>query len=216
MSSETSSPGSPTTDTDPMLDQNLYGDFASERVGVSKGNLSFNESLYGDFAGSTGLTQRMNTTITGNELVDQLIPGVGALSLMNKYSASQLQERLQRGESPVYGDGAVKGTLGKGLFGGTVYSGENQFNPFGDPTAGGDGSDNRSSGRPGSAVKTRGVSNTVSNSTRVTPNSAVRGGAPSLAPKLYAKSRGKSSGVNTSSQGLLGSAPIKRKTLLGN
>jgi|TARA_R110002095_G_scaffold129207_1_gene111885 hypothetical protein len=215
MSSETSSPGSPTTDTDPMLDQNLYGDFASERVGVSKGNLSFNESLYGDFAGSTGLTQRMNTTITGNELVDQLIPGVGALSLMNKYSASQLQQRLQRGESPVYGDGAVKGTLGKGLFGGTVYSGENQFNPFGDPTAGGDGSDNRSSGRPGSAVKTRGVSNTVSNSTRVTPNSAVRG-APSLAPKLYAKSRGKSSGVNTSSQGLLGSAPIKRKTLLGN
>ena len=215
MSSETSSPGSPTTDTDPMLDQNLYGDFASERVGVSKGNLSFNESLYGDFAGSTGLTQRMNTTITGNELVDQLIPGVGALSLMNKYSASQLQQRLQRGESPVYGDGAVKGNLGKGLFGGTVYSGENQFNPFGDPTAGGDGSDNRSSGRPGSAVKTRGVSNTVSNSTRVTPNSAVRG-APSLAPKLYAKSRGKSSGVNTSSQGLLGSAPIKRKTLLGN
>ena len=215
MSSETSSPGSPTTDTDPMLDQNLYGDFASERVGVSKGNLSFNESLYGDFAGSTGLTQRMNTTITGNELVDQLIPGVGALSLMNKYSASQLQQRLQRGESPVYGAGAVKGTLGKGLFGGTVYSGENQFNPFGDPTAGGDGSDNRSSGRPGSAVKTRGVSNTVSNSTRVTPNSAVRG-APSLAPKLYAKSRGKSSGVNTSSQGLLGSAPIKRKTLLGN
>ena len=135
---------------------------------------------------------------------------------MNKYSASQLQGRLQRGESPVYGDGAVKGTLGKGLFGGTVYSGENQFNPFGDPTAGGDGSDNRSSGRPGSAVKTRGVSNTVSNSTRVTPNSAVRGGAPSLAPKLYARSRGKSSGVNTSSQGLLGSAPIKRKTLLGN
>ena len=179
-------------------------------------DLDFNESLYGDFAGSTGLTQRMNSTITGNELVDQLIPGVGALSLMNKYSASQLQQRLQRGESPVYGDGAVKGTLGKGLFGGTVYSGENQFNPFGDPTAGGDGSDNRSSGRPGSAVKTRGVSNTVSNSTRVTPNSAVRGGAPSLAPKLYAKSRGKSSGVNTSSQGLLGSAPIKRKTLLGN
>lgn len=216
MAAETSDPGSPTTDTDPMLDQNLYGDFASERVGVSKGNLSFNESLYGDFAGSTGLTQRMNSTITGNELLDQFIPGVGALSLMNKYSASQLQQRLQRGESPVYGDGAVKGTLGKGLFGGTVYSGENQFNPFGDPTAGGDGSDNRSSGRPGSAVKTRGVSNTVSNSTRVTPNSAVRGGAPSLAPKLYARSRGKSSGVNTSSQGLLGSAPIKKKTLLGN
>ena len=178
---------------------------------------ALNPSLYGDFAGSTGLTQRMNTTITGNSLVDQLIPGVGALSLMNKYSASQLQQRLQRGESPVYGDGAVKGTLGEGLFGkgSTVYSGENQFNPFGDPTAGGDGSDNRSNGRPGSAVKTRGVSNTVSNSTRVTPNSAVRG-APSLAPKLYARSRGKSSGVNTSSQGLLGSAPIKRKTLLGN
>ena len=212
MAAETSDPGSPTTDTDPMLDQNLYGDFTKQ-----KGNVSRNESLYGDFAGSTGLTQRMNSTITGNSLLDQFIPGVGALSLMNKYSASQLQQRLQRGESPVYGDGAVKGTLGEGLFGkgSTVYSGENQFNPFGDPTAGGDGSDNRSSGRPGSAVKTRGVSNTVSNSTRVTPNSAVRV-APSLAPKLYARSRGKSSGVNTSSQGLLGSAPIKRKTLLGN
>ena len=211
MSSETSSPGGQQDVS--FIDKD---DEALEVAERALDTDALNPSLYGDFAGSTGLTQRMNTTITGNSLVDQLIPGVGALSLMNKYSASQLQQRLQRGESPVYGDGAVKGTLGKGLFGGTVYSGENQFNPFGDPTAGGDGSDNRSSGRPGSAVKTRGVSNTVSNSTRVTPNSAVRGGAPSLAPKLYAKSRGKSSGVNTSSQGLLGSAPIKRKTLLGN
>tara|TARA_R110002124_G_scaffold4953_2_gene31113 strand:- start:1705 stop:2346 length:642 start_codon:yes stop_codon:yes gene_type:complete len=213
MSSETSSPGGQDT-IDQAEEENMMAGMtdAQSQAQMSEMGLA---SGFGDFAGSTGLTQRMNTTITGNSLVDQLIPGVGALSLMNKYSASQLQQRLQRGESPVYGDGAVKGTLGKGLFGGTVYSGENQFNPFGDPTAGGDGSDNRSSGRPGSAVKTRGVSNTVSNSTRVTPNSAVRG-APSLAPKLYAKSRGKSSGVNTSSQGLLGSAPIKRKTLLGN
>ena len=214
MSSETSSPGGQDT-IDQAEEENMMAGMtdAQSQAQMSEMGLA---SGFGDFAGSTGLTQRMNSTITGNELLDQFIPGAGALSLMNKYSASQLQQRLQRGESPVYGDGAVKGTLGKGLFGGTVYSGENQFNPFGDPTAGGDGSDNRSSGRPGSAVKTRGVSNTVSNSTRVTPNSAVRGGAPSLAPKLYAKSRGKSSGVNTSSQGLLGSAPIKRKTLLGN
>ena len=215
MSSETSSPGGQDT-IDQMEEENMMAGMtdAQSQAQMSEMGLA---SGFGDFAGSTGLTQRMNTTITGNSLVDQLIPGVGALSLMNKYSASQLQQRLQRGESPVYGDGAVKGTLGKGLFGGTVYSGENQFNPFGDITVGGDNGDvnNRSSGRPGSAVKTRGVSNTVSNSTRVTPNSAVRG-APSLAPKLYAKSRGKSSGVNTSSQGLLGSAPIKRKTLLGN
>ena len=156
MSSETSSPGGQQDVS--FIDKD---DEALEVAERALDTDALNPSLYGDFAGSTGLTQRMNTTITGNELVDQLIPGVGALSLMNKYSASQLQQRLQRGESPVYGDGAVKGTLGKGLFGGTVYSGENQFNPFGDPTAGGDGSDNRSSGRPGSAVKTRGVSNTV-------------------------------------------------------
>tara|TARA_R110000764_G_C11020158_1_gene384072 strand:- start:2920 stop:3570 length:651 start_codon:yes stop_codon:yes gene_type:complete len=216
MSSETSSPGGQDT-IDQAEEENMMAGMtdAQSQAQMSEMGLA---SGFGDFAGSTGLTQRMNSTITGNELLDQFIPGAGALSLMNKYSASQLQGRLQRGESPVYGDGAVKGTLGKGLFGGTVYSGENQFNPFGDPTAGGDDNgnvNNRSSGRPGSAVKTRGVSNTVSNSTRVTPNSAVRG-APSLAPKLYARSRGKSSGVNTSSQGLLGSAPIKRKTLLGN
>ena len=211
MAAETSDPGTPTS----------YEDEYRATTGPDEtrdvDSRVANPSLYGDFAGSTGLTQRMNSTITGNEFVDQLIPGAGALSLVNRYSASKLQERLQRGESPVYGNGAVAGTLGKGLFGGKVYSGDNRFNPFGDPTAGSDSNDNsRSSGRPGSAVKARGVSNTVSNSTRVTPNSAVRGGAPSLAPKLYARSRGKSSGIKTSSQGLLGSAPIQKKTLLGN
>ena len=210
MAAETSDPGSPTSYEDEYRattgpDETRDVD---ERVA--------NPSLYGDFAGSSNLTQRMNSTITGNELVDALIPGVGALSLVNRYSASKLQERLQRGESPVYGNGAVAGTLGKGLFGGKVYSGDNRFNPFGDPTASSNESNDRSSGRPGSAVKARGVSNTVSNSTRVTPNSAFRGGAPSLTPKLYARSQGKSSGIKTSSQGLLGSAPIQKKTLLGN
>jgi len=211
MAAETSDPGTPTS----------YEDEYRATTGPDEtrdvDSRVANPSLYGDFAGSSNLTQRMNSTITGNELVDALIPGVGALSLVNRYSASKLQERLQRGESPVYGNGAVAGTLGKGLFeGSTHYSGDNRFNPFGDPTASSNESNDRSSGRPGSAVKARGVSNTVSNSTRVTPNSAVRGGAPSLAPKLYARSRGKSSGIKTSSQGLLGSAPTQRKTLLGN
>jgi len=173
-------------------------------------------SGFGDYAGSTSLSNQMSGSITGSHITDALVPGIGTLSLINSISGRNLQSNIQRGASPHYGPGGtVQGTTSRGLFGGSVYSGNPDLDPNkSEPDNNNDNS--RSSGRPGSAVKARGVSNTVSNSTRVTPNSAVRGGAPSLAPKLYARSRGKSSGIKTSSQGLLGSAPTQRKTLLGN
>ena len=101
------------------------------------------------------------------------------------------------------------------MFGGTAYTGS----PEGDPNPPSGGDDNNpepvrrrtTSGRPGQAVK--GVSNTTAR--RITPKSVVRGA--SLEPKLYAMSgRGRGRGINTSSQGILGSAPVQRKTLLGS
>ena len=211
MAGETSSPGDSTTNTDPMMDQNLYGDFTKQ-----KGNVSFNESLYGDFAGSTALSNQMNSSITGSNLTDALVPGLGTLSLISSISAKNMQSNLQRGASPVYGPGGtVQGTTSRGLFGGTVYSGNPDLDPNrseqNDNNDGGNVSRRTLAGRPGAAVK--GVSNTTS--ARITPSSAVRGA--SLAPKLYAmSSRGKGRGVNTSPQGILGSAPVKRKVLLGS
>ena len=213
MAGETSSPGDSTTNTDPMMDQNLYGDFTKQ-----KGNVSFNESLYGDFAGSTALANQMKGSVTGNRLTDALVPGLGTLSLISSISAQNMQSNLQRGAKPVYGTGGnVEGTLSRGLFGGTVYSGNPDLDP--NRTAPDDNNDGGNvgrrtlAGRPGAAVK--GVSNTTS--ARITPSSAVRGSGASLAPKLYAmSSRGKGRGINTSSQGILGSAPVQRKTLLGS
>ena len=183
---------------------------------MKQGNLSFNESLYGDFAGSTALANQMGGSITGSNLTDALVPGLGTLSLISSISAKNMQNNLQRGASPVYGPGGtVQGTTSRGLFGGTVYSGNPDLDPNrseqNDNNDGGNVSRRTLAGRPGAAVK--GVSNTTS--ARITPSSAVRGA--SLAPKLYAmSSRGKGRGVNTSPQGILGSAPVKRKVLLGS
>ena len=103
------------------------------------------------------------------------------------------------------------------MFGGTVYSGNPDLDPNrtepDDNNDGGNVGRRTLAGRPGAAVK--GVSNTTAR--RITPSSAVRGSGASLAPKLYAmSSRGKGRGVNTSPQGILGSAPVKRKVLLGS
>ena len=178
---------------------------------------ALNPSLYGDFAGSTALANQMGGSITGSRVTDALVPGIGTLSLISSISAQNMQNNLQRGANPVYGpSGTVQGTTSRGLFGGTVYSGNPDLDPnrtVPDDNDGGNVGRRTVSGRPGAAVK--GVSNTTAR--RITPSAAVRGSGASLAPKLYAMSgRGKGRGINTSSQGILGSAPVQRKTLLGN
>jgi len=215
MAGETSSPGGQDT-IDQAEEENMMAGMtdAQSQAQMSEVGLSMG---FGDYAGSTALANQMNSSITGSNLVDALVPGLGTLSLISSLSAKNMQNNLQRGASPVYGPGGtVQGTTSRGLFGGTVYSG----NPDLDPNRSAPNDNNDSvaptrtrtlAGRPGAAVK--GVSNTTS--ARITPSAAVRGA--SLAPKLYAmSSRGKGRGVNTSPQGILGSAPVKRKVLLGS
>lgn len=215
MASETSDPGGQDT-VDQAEEENAIAGMtdAQSQAQISESGLSMG---FGDFAGSTSLSNQMNSSITGSRVTDALVPGVGTLSLISAISAQNLQSSLQRGASPVYGSsGNVEGTLGSGLFGGTVYSGNPDLDP--NRSAPDNSNDNVAtnrtvSGRPGAAVK--GVSNTTS--ARITPSAAVRGSGASLAPKLYAMSgRGKGRGINTSSQGILGSAPVQRKTLLGS
>ena len=215
MAGETSSPGNQDT-IDQAEEENMMAGMtdAQSQAQMSEVGLSMG---FGDFAGSTALDNQMNSSLTGSNVTDALVPGLGTLSLISSISAKNMQSNLQRGANPVYGPGGtVQGTTSRGLFGGTVYSGNPDLDP--NRTAPDDNNDSVSAtrtrtlaGRPGAAVK--GVSNTTS--ARITPSAAVRGA--SLAPKLYAmSSRGKGRGINTSSQGILGSAPVKRKTLLGS
>lgn len=215
MAGETSSPGNQDT-IDQAEEENMMAGMtdAQSQAQMSEVGLSMG---FGDFAGSTALDNQMNSSLTGSNVTDALVPGLGTLSLISSISAKNMQSNLQRGANPVYGPGGtVQGTTSRGLFGGTVYSGNPDLDP--NRTAPDDNNDSVSAtrtrtlaGRPGAAVK--GVSNTTS--ARITPSAAVRGA--SLAPKLYAmSSRGKGRGINTSSQGILGSAPVQRKTLLGS
>ena len=217
MASETSDPGGQDT-VDQMEEENAIAGMtdAQSQAQMSEMGLS---GGFGNYAGSTSLSNQMNSSITGSRVTDALVPGLGTLSLISSVSAQNLQSNLQRGASPVYGPGGnVQGTTSRGLFGGTVYSGNPDLDP--NRSAPDDSNDNVARntnrtvrGRPGAAVK--GVSNTTAK--RITPSAAVRGSGASLAPKLYAMSgRGKGRGINTSSQGILGSAPVQRKTLLGS
>jgi len=213
MAGETSDPGGQDT-IDQAEEENMMAGMttAESQAAMSEAGLSMG---FGDFAGSTALSNRQSGNLTGSILTDALIPGIGTLNVINALSASRTQQELQRGANPVYGSsGNVVGTMGTGLFGGTVYTGSPEGDP--NPPMGGDDEQpvrrRTTSGRPGAAVP--GVSNTTSR--RITPSAAVRGGA-SLAPKLYAMSgRGRGRGINTTSQGILGSAPVQRKTLLGS
>ena len=213
MGAETSDPGGQDT-IDQAEEENMMAGMtdAQSQAQMSESGLSMG---FGDFAGSTALSNQQSDSITGSNLTDALVPGIGTLSLISSISAQQTQASLQQGASPVYGSsGNVVGTLGSGLFGGTVYTGA----PEGDPNPPTGSDDNNQpvkkrtlAGRPGAVVK--GVSNTTAR--RITPSAAVRGA--SLAPKLYAmSSRGRGRGIKTSPQGILGSAPVQRKTLLGS
>ena len=217
MGGETSDPGGQDT-IDQAEEENMIAGMttAESDAAISESGLSMG---FGDFAGSTALANQEDQTLTGNILTDALVPGIGTLSVINAVSAQQTQAQLQQGADPVYGSsGNVVGTMGTGLFGGTAYTGSPEGDP--NPPMGGDDNNNNQqlmsgkpgqSGSPGQAVK--GVSNTTSR--RIKPKAPVRAG--SLIPRLYSMSgRGRGRGINTSSQGILGSAPVQRKTLLGS
>jgi hypothetical protein len=210
MAGETSDPGGQDT-IDQAEEENMIAEMsdAESQASMSEAGLSMG---FGDFAGSTALASRQRDSLTGSILTDALVPGIGTLSAINSISAQQTQAAIQRGASPVYGSsGSVIGAINNQD---GTYTGD----PRGDPNPPTGGDDNpepvrrTTRGRPGQAVS--GVSNTTAR--RITPSAAVRGGA-SIAPRLYAMSgRGRGRGINTSSQGILGSAPVQRKTLLGS
>ena len=220
MAAETSDPGSPGASIDPDVaeEENMMAGMTQAESDAAIAGAA-NDPSYDDFAGSTALANQEDQTLTGNILTDALVPGIGTLSVINAVSAQQTQAQLQQGADPVYGSsGNVVGTMGTGLFGGTAYTGSPEGDP--NPPMGGDDNNNNQqlmsgkpgqSGSPGQAVK--GVSNTTSR--RIKPKAPVRAG--SLIPRLYSMSgRGRGRGINTSSQGILGSAPVQRKTLLGS
>jgi len=207
MAGETSNPGGQDT-IDQAEEENMMAGMsdAESQAAMSESGLSMG---FGDFAGSTALANNQRDSLTGSILTDALVPGIGTLNVIRAISAKQTQSALQRGASPVYGPGG-------NVIGATDRSGRYTGDLRGDPNPSLGSDDNETTtttrGRPGQAVK--GVSNTTAR--RITPTAAVRGGA-SLAPKLYAmSSKGKGRGINTSPQGILGSAPVQKKTLLGS
>lgn len=214
MSSETSSPGEQTSLEDEIRD--LEDEKAIQAATDRFNEMSLNPSLYGDFAGSTQLSNQMNKNALGNQYSksDAFIPGMNVLTYISQQSAKNMQQQLQRGGTPVYGDGRLQGVMGAGLLGGRGYSGNPDFDPNRSRTDdGGDTTTSVAARRNNRPV--RGVSNDARVlPRRVSPRTTIRGtGAPTLAPRL--RSRGGAS-IRTSSAGVLGSAPVQRKTLLGS
>ena len=212
MAGETSSPGEPTN-----LQQEVAGATDDEEIQAATdrfNEMSLNPALYGDFAGSTQLSNQMNQTALGNPYSpsDAFVPGMNALTFISQQSARNMQQQLQRGGTPIYGDGRLQGVMGQGLLGGKGYSGNPDFDP--NRTVMDDG-DNSSVAARRNNRPVRGVSNDARViPRRVTPRTTIRGtGAPTIAPRL--RSRGGAS-IRTSSTGVLGSAPVQRKTLLGS
>lgn len=214
MAGETSSPGEPTS-----LQQEIAGATDDEEIQAATDRfeeMSLNPALYGDFAGSTQLSNQMNTNALGDPSSpsDAFVPGINALTYISQQSARNMQQQLQRGGTPIYGDGRLQGVMGQGLLGGRGYSGNPDFDPNRSRTDdGGDTTTSVAARRNNRPV--RGVSNDARVlPRRVSPRTTIRGtGAPTLAPRL--RSRGGAS-IRTSSAGVLGSAPVQRKTLLGS
>ena len=114
MSSETSSPGEPTS-----LQQEIAGATDDEEIQAATDRfeeMSLNPALYGDFAGSTQLSNQMNTNALGNPYTqsDAFVPGMNALTYISQQSARNMQQQLQRGATPIYGDGRLQGVMGAG------------------------------------------------------------------------------------------------------
>ena len=136
MGGETSDPGEPTTNIDQTDDEAVE---VSERSFEAN---ALNPTAYGDFAGSTALADQQKGSITGSNLMDALVPGVGTLSVISSLNASYMQQSMQRGGSPVYGSrGTVEGVVNTTQAFGTefrTYSGNPDLDPIGNRNRGSD------------------------------------------------------------------------------
>ena len=109
MATETSDPGGQDT-VDQMEEENAIAGMtdAQSQAQMSEAGLA---SGFGDYAGSSALSQQQKGSITGSQVMDALVPGVGTLSIVSSLNAGYLQQSLQRGASPVYGARGVEGVV---------------------------------------------------------------------------------------------------------
>ena len=139
MSSETSEPSGQDT-VDQMEEENAIAGMtdAQSQAQMSEMGLS---GGFGNYAGSTSLSNQQSGSITGSNLMDALVPGVGTLSVISSLNASYMQQSMQRGASPVYGSrGTVEGVVNEtSAFGTTfsTYSGNPDLDPIGGGNRGG-------------------------------------------------------------------------------
>ena len=142
MSAETSEPSGQDT-VDQMEEENAIAGMtdAQSQAQMSEMGLS---GGFGNYAGSTSLSNQQSGSITGSNITDALVPGVGTLSVISSLNAGYLQQSLQRGASPVYGSrGTVEGVVNETQAFGTsfrTYSGNPDLDPIGGPPTGGDDS----------------------------------------------------------------------------
>lgn len=142
MAGETSEPSGQDT-VDQMEEENAIAGMtdAQSQAQMSEMGLS---GGFGNYAGSTSLSNQQSGSITGSNLMDALVPGVGTLSLISTLSAGYMQSSIQRGASPVYGSsGNVEGVVNEtSAFGTTfsTYSGNPDLDPIGGGNRGGDDS----------------------------------------------------------------------------
>ena len=139
MSAETSEPSGQDT-VDQMEEENAIAGMtdAQSQAQMSEMGLS---GGFGNYAGSTSLSNQQSGSITGSNITDALVPGVGTLSVISSLNAGYLQQSLQRGASPVYGSrGTVEGVVNETQAFGTsfrTYSGNPDLDPIGGGNRGG-------------------------------------------------------------------------------
>ena len=141
----TPAPGPPGASIDPDVaeEENMMAGMTSEESDASISG-AMNDPSYDNYAGSTALADQQSGSITGSNITDALIPGVGTLSVISSLNAGYLQQSLQQGGRPVYGStGEVEGVVNETQAFGTTfstYSGNPDLDPIGGPPTGGDDS----------------------------------------------------------------------------
>lgn len=143
MGGETSDPGSPgaTVNPDVAEEENMMAGMTTAQSDASIAG-AMNDPSYDNYAGSTALADQQKGSITGSNITDALIPGVGTLSVISSLNASYMQQSMQRGGSPVYGSrGTVEGVVNTTQAFGTefrTYSGNPDLDPIGNRNRGDD------------------------------------------------------------------------------
>ncbi len=82
------------------------------------------------------LTDRTQRPIATMGVGDVQVPNplAAALTGIGNANMANVKSKIDAGGTPIFNDGQIVGVTSPGLFGGTVYSGRPEFNPFAMPT----------------------------------------------------------------------------------